>query len=132
MLNIASCIALVPALQIHLLDTTSEKQLVQRMGRHNLEFCMMVIAELKTVYFGAEILSRMFSKAQRQIYNQTLAPATEPRGHAPDTSLSSTIGSTPEVSVDAGHDDVELFDIFSTMLSPFAPLTTGGLFDSDG
>lgn len=132
MLSIASCIALVPALQIHLLDTTSEKQLVQRMGRHNLEFCMMVIEELKTVYFGAEILFRMFTNAKSQIYNQTLAPATVPRGGAPDTSLGSAIGSTPDVPADARQDDVEIFDVFSTMLSPFAPLTASGLFDNDG
>ncbi|KAJ5187966.1 Transcription factor [Penicillium cf. griseofulvum] len=125
------CIALVPALQIHLLDTTSKKQLVQRMGRHNLEFCMMVIEELKSVYFGAEILSRMFTKAESQIYNQTLALATVPMGHAPHTSLGSTIGSTTEVPADAHQDDVEIFDVFS-MLSPFAPLTAGGLFDNDG
>ncbi|KAI2920376.1 transcriptional regulator family: Fungal Specific TF [Aspergillus niger] len=74
------CIALVPALQIHLLDATSEKQMVQRMGRHNLEFCMMVIEELKSVYFGAEILSRMFTKAKNWIYYRTFAPATAPRG----------------------------------------------------
>ncbi|CAI7635463.1 Transcription factor [Penicillium manginii] len=126
------CIALVPALQIHLLDTTSEKQLVQRMGRHNLEFCMMVIEELKTVYFGAEILFRMFTNAKSQIYNQTLAPATVPRGDAPDTSLGSAIGSTTDVPANARQDDVEIFDVFSTMLSPFAPLTASGLFDNDG
>ncbi|KAJ5158890.1 Transcription factor [Penicillium coprophilum] len=125
------CIALVPTLQIHLLDTTSEKQLVQRMGRHNLKFCMMVIEELKSVYFGAEILSRMFTKAESQIYNQTLAAAPVPRGHAPDTSLGSTIGS-PDVPAGAHQDDVEVFDVFSTMLSPFAPVTAGGLFDNDG
>lgn len=131
MLNIASCIALVPALQIHLLDTTSEKQLVQRMGRHNLEFCMMVIEEPKTVCFGAEILSRMFTKAKCRIYNQTLAPATAPRENAPESSRDSTIGSIPEVAEDARQDDVEIFDAFSTILSPFAPVTAGGFFDND-
>ncbi|KAJ5517122.1 Transcription factor [Penicillium freii] len=126
------CIALVPTLQIHLLNTTSEKQLVQRIGRHNLKFCMIVIEELKSVYFGAEILSRIFTKAESQIYNQTLTTATVPRGHTPDTTLGSTIGSPPEVPADAHQDNIEVFDIFSTILSPFAPITAGGLFDNNG
>ena len=130
--KIARCIALVPALQIHLLDTKSEKQLVQQMGRHNLEFCMMVIEELKTVYFGAEILSRMFTKAKSQIYNHTLAPDAISRGDALDTLLGSAIGPTLDMTDDVRHDDVEIFDVFSMMLSPFAPLTAGGLFDNDG
>lgn len=131
MLNIASCIALVPALQIHLLDATSEKQMVQRMGRHNLEFCMMVIEELKSVYFGAEILSRMFTKAKNWILYRTFAPATAPREHMPQSSRDSTIGSIPEPPNDARQDDVEIFDAFVTMLSPFAPLSAGGPFDND-
>ncbi|QRD87264.1 fungal-specific transcription factor [Aspergillus flavus] len=125
------CIALVPALQIHLLDATSEKQMVQRMGRHNLEFCMMVIEELKSVYFGAEILSRMFSKAKNWILYRTVAPATAPREHMPQSSRDSTIGSIPEPPNDARQDDVEIFDAFVTMLSPFAPLSAGGPFDND-
>ncbi|GFF54257.1 transcription factor [Aspergillus udagawae] len=124
------CIALVPTLQIHLLDTTSEKQLVQHMGRHNLEFCMIVIEELKPVYFGAEILSRMF-KAKRRIYNQTLASTTAPRENAPESSRDSTIGSVPDVVEDALQDYVEIFDAFSTIWSPFAPVTAGGFLDND-
>ncbi|EAW17083.1 Zn(II)2Cys6 transcription factor [Aspergillus fischeri NRRL 181] len=125
------CIALVPALQIHLLDTTSEKQLVRRMGCHNLEFCMMIIEELKTVYFGAEILSRMFTKAKSRLYNQTVAPATTPREYIPTSSRDPTIGSIPDAADDARQDDAEIFDAFSTILSPFASVTACGLFDDD-
>ncbi|KAF2826040.1 hypothetical protein CC86DRAFT_446535 [Ophiobolus disseminans] len=60
------CIALVPTLQIHLLDYTSTKSMVQRMGYQYLELCMIFIEELKITYFGAEILCRMFTKAQKQ------------------------------------------------------------------
>ncbi|KAL4894187.1 fungal-specific transcription factor domain-containing protein [Aspergillus ambiguus] len=125
------CIALVPALQIHLLDATSPKQMVQRMGRHNLEFCMMVIEELKSVYFGAEILSRMFTKAKNRIYYRTSAPATAPRDYIPQSSHDSTIGSITELPDATRQDNAEIFDAFATMLSPFAPVSAGGTFDNE-
>ncbi|KAL4985589.1 fungal-specific transcription factor domain-containing protein [Aspergillus falconensis] len=125
------CIALVPALQIHLLDTTSEKQLVQRMGCHNLEFCMLVIEELKSVYFGAEILSRMFTRAKRRINDRMSAPATASKDHVPQSPRDSMINSIPDVGDDACQVDTEMFDAFSTILSPFAPVTTGGFFFND-
>ncbi|KAL4754936.1 hypothetical protein BDW72DRAFT_200337 [Aspergillus terricola var. indicus] len=125
------CIALVPALQIHLFDATSKKQLVQRMGRHNLEFCMVIIEELKSVYFGAEILSRMFTKAKSRIYNKTFVPATAPRDYVPQSSRDSTIGSIPNAADDAHQDDAEIFDAFSAMLGPFPPVTTDGFFFND-
>ncbi|KAI7977559.1 hypothetical protein EIK77_000509 [Talaromyces pinophilus] len=131
MLNIASCIALVPALQIHLLDATSQKQMVQRMGRHNLEFCMMIIEELKSVYFGAEILARMFTKAKNWINHRTFAPATAPRGYMLQSSSDSTIGSIPDLPNNARQNDVEILDAFATMLSPFGPVSAGGSFDDD-
>ncbi|KAE8409166.1 fungal-specific transcription factor domain-containing protein [Aspergillus pseudonomiae] len=125
------CIALVPALQIHLLDATSEKQMVQRMGRHNLEFCMMVIEELKSVYFGAEILARMFTKAKNWINYRTLAPATDPRDYMLQSSSDSTIAPIPELPNNARQNDVEILEAFATMLSPFAPVSAGGSFDND-
>jgi hypothetical protein len=57
---------MVPAMQVHLLNSTSAKPLVQRMGHHNLEFCLIVTEELRRTYFGAEILYRMFSYARKQ------------------------------------------------------------------
>ncbi|KAH8702404.1 fungal-specific transcription factor domain-containing protein [Talaromyces proteolyticus] len=59
------CIALVPTLQIHLLDCVSLRLPVQRLGNCHLDLCMIVVEELKTTYFGAEILFRMFSGASR-------------------------------------------------------------------
>ncbi|KAF3395266.1 hypothetical protein DPV78_009079 [Talaromyces pinophilus] len=125
------CIALVPALQIHLLDATSQKQMVQRMGRHNLEFCMMIIEELKSVYFGAEILARMFTKAKNWINHRTFAPATAPREYMLQSSSDSTIGSIPDLPNNARQNDVEILDAFATMLSPFGPVSAGGSFDDD-
>jgi hypothetical protein len=45
------------------------------MGYQHLELCMIVVEELKKSLFGAEILYRMFTKAQRQIRDQRLAIA---------------------------------------------------------
>ncbi|GAT22375.1 fungal specific transcription factor [Aspergillus luchuensis] len=125
------CIALVPTLQIHLLDATSEKQMVQRMGRHNLEFCMMVIEELKSVYFGAELLSRMFTKARDWILYRKSVPATAPREYTPQSSRDFAVGSLPVLPDDACQDDAGIFDAFATMLSPFASVSAGGLFNND-
>ncbi|PKY05855.1 hypothetical protein P168DRAFT_310028 [Aspergillus campestris IBT 28561] len=61
------CIALVPTLQIHLLHSVSPRKLVQRLGCHQLDLCMMVVNELKVTFFGAEILSRLFTRARDTI-----------------------------------------------------------------
>lgn len=62
-----SCIALVPTLQVHFLHSVSSRKLVQRLGCHELDLCMMVVNELKVTYFGADILSRLFTRARETI-----------------------------------------------------------------
>lgn len=116
------CIALVPTLQVHLIDSTSSKSLVQRMGCHNLELCMIVIEELRTIYFGAEILFRMFTKAQRQIRNQRLAPATTPGAAS---------GMTTNAADDAYQENVEVFGAFPATWNPFASVSANGFFDNN-
>ncbi|GFN16896.1 transcription factor [Aspergillus tubingensis] len=125
------CIALVPTLQIHLLDATSKKQIVQRMGRHNLEFYMMVIKKLKSVYFSAEILSRMFTKARDWILYRASVPATAPRECTPQSSRDAAVSSLPVLPDDACQDDAGIFNAFATMLSPFASVSAGGLFNNN-
>ncbi|KAJ3464877.1 hypothetical protein MRS44_009663 [Fusarium solani] len=61
------CIALVPTLQVHLLHSVSPRKLVQRLGCHQLDLCMMVVKEIKVTYFGAEILYRLFTRAREMI-----------------------------------------------------------------
>ncbi|KAH6881101.1 fungal-specific transcription factor domain-containing protein [Thelonectria olida] len=61
------CIALVPTLQVHLLHLISPRKMVQRLGCHQLDLCMMVVKELKVTYFGAEILYRLFTRARETI-----------------------------------------------------------------
>ncbi|KAH6867801.1 putative Zn(II)2Cys6 transcription factor [Thelonectria olida] len=64
------CIALVPPMQIHLLNSTSSKPLIATLGQHSLEMCMLVANELRKTYFGAELLHRLFSQAKAQIMNR--------------------------------------------------------------
>ncbi|MBE3043502.1 hypothetical protein IMZ48_13215 [Candidatus Bathyarchaeota archaeon] len=72
------CIALVPPMQIHLLNLTSGKPLIATLGQHSLEICMLVANELRKTYFGAELLHRLFSQAKTQIANRkTRQDATE-------------------------------------------------------
>jgi hypothetical protein len=92
---------------------------------------MLVIEELKTVYFGAEILSRMFTKAKSRIHNKAFAPVIALNDHVPQSSLDSTVDSIPDVADDACQDDAGIFDPFSTILSPFAPVSAGGFFLDD-
>lgn len=62
-----SCIALVPAMQIHLLNSTSAKPLIASLGQHNFDMCMQVADEVRKTYFGAALVRRLFLQAQAQI-----------------------------------------------------------------
>lgn len=63
----SSCIALVPAMQIHLLNSTSAKPLIASLGQHNFDICMQVADEVRKTYFGAALVRRLFLQAQAQI-----------------------------------------------------------------
>ena len=65
-----SCIALVPPMQIHLLNSTSGKPLIATLGQHALDVCMLVADELRKTYFGAELLHRLFHQAKRLLMNR--------------------------------------------------------------
>ncbi|RKK27572.1 hypothetical protein BFJ67_g16053 [Fusarium oxysporum f. sp. cepae] len=64
------CIALVPPMQFHLLNSTSSKPLIATLGQHSLDLCMLVANELRKTYFGASLLHQLFSQAQTQIRNR--------------------------------------------------------------
>ncbi|KFZ17829.1 hypothetical protein V501_01538 [Pseudogymnoascus sp. VKM F-4519 (FW-2642)] len=64
------CIALVPPMQIHLLNSTSSKPLIATLGKNSLDMGMLVANELRKTYFGAELLHRLFSQAKTQIMNR--------------------------------------------------------------
>jgi|SRR5690242_14041428 len=104
--------------------------MVQRMGHQHLELCMIVIEELKKTLFGAEILYRMFKKAQKQI-----------RDRRPDTSTTPPFipppGSTNiDLMADASRDDLRGaggdLDLLSTIWNPDALMASyGSTFDSE-
>ncbi|CAH0056177.1 unnamed protein product [Clonostachys solani] len=64
------CIALVPPMQLHLLNSTSSKPLIATLGQQSLDLCMLVANELRKTYFGASLLHQLFSQAQTQIRNR--------------------------------------------------------------
>ncbi|KAJ9418958.1 fungal-specific transcription factor domain-containing protein [Fusarium oxysporum] len=73
------CIALVPPMQFHLLNSTSSKPLIATLGQHSLDLCMLVANELRKTYFGASLLHQLFSQAQTQIRNRQALQET-PKG----------------------------------------------------
>lgn len=131
MLSIISCIALVPTLQVYLVDSTSTKSLVRRMGIHNLELCMVVIEELKTTYFGAEILFRMFTKAQSQVGNRRVAAAAAAAGKdVHQSSSNADAGIVTDVADDVYPNNMEALDVFSVAWNPFAQVAANGFLDN--
>ncbi|KAM5357369.1 hypothetical protein ACJZ2D_016332 [Fusarium nematophilum] len=70
------CIAIVPALQTHLLHASSPEKIARRLGSHYLALCMIAVEELRKTYFGAEILFKLFTRAQEKLDNRhsLLAP----------------------------------------------------------
>jgi hypothetical protein len=118
------CIALIPALQVYLLDSASPKPLIQRIGRNRLELCMIVIEELRHTYFGAEIMSRMFPKAEKAILTREVAARNVSR-----TDDGSSSGNRPPGSVtreDASSNAAmaeDVFDLTFQTLNPFLSMT---------
>ena len=123
--NPCSCIALVPALQIHLLDYRSPKSLVQRMGSQHLELGMIVVEELKKTFFGAEILYRIFTKARRQILDRrasAISAATSSQGNDMQTSPGRRDTEPLTRPSEDVHDHEEEWDPLSAIWSSFTPM----------
>lgn len=62
--NHASLTALIPAMQLHLLDCRSNRQLVRNLAWSKLGECMMVVSELRGTY-GEQISRSSYSKLRR-------------------------------------------------------------------
>ncbi|KAM3502005.1 hypothetical protein MY10362_005152 [Beauveria mimosiformis] len=56
--------AMVPATQIHLADCRSESTLTRSQGRNKLQLCVSVFAELRSTYWSADVMYRLFKRAQ--------------------------------------------------------------------
>ncbi|KFZ15702.1 hypothetical protein V502_05445 [Pseudogymnoascus sp. VKM F-4520 (FW-2644)] len=59
--------ALIPAMQIHLLESTSATPLLRSFGTHKLRLCMMVLSELRATYWGADSVYRLFERAEAKL-----------------------------------------------------------------
>ena len=72
--------ALVPAMQIHLLDCKSSSTPVRMLGTNRLLLCMQLLTELKSTYWAAEFALRLFQRAHEKILqrqnrkNEALVP----------------------------------------------------------
>ena len=56
--------AMVPATQIHLADCKSDSNLTRGLGRNKLQLCMLVYADLRSTYWSADVMYRLFQRAQ--------------------------------------------------------------------
>lgn len=74
-----SCIAIVPALLTHLLHVSSSEKAARQLGWHYLALCMMAVEELRKTYFGAEILFKLFTRAQEKMQSQNSSRAVPSR-----------------------------------------------------
>ncbi|VUC26517.1 unnamed protein product [Clonostachys rosea] len=106
------CVALVPPMQVHLLDSTSNLRLVQSMGVNNLELCMLVVKEIRNTWFGAEVVHRMFRQA-RFLIEKRISHQRDEDSHNIDTGeVEATTEVLPDDTEAAGEAD-PLFDFRS-------------------
>ncbi|KAM0558227.1 hypothetical protein ACHAPJ_004912 [Fusarium lateritium] len=68
--------ALVPPMQIHLLDCKSSTISVRVLGTNRLQFCMQILVELKETYWAAEFALKLFERAYERILRQDSYSAT--------------------------------------------------------
>lgn len=71
--------ALIPTIQIHLLEATSSNLLARRLAQNQLDLCMIVLTELRETYWAADFLSQLFSNVRKRLdaRNETTTTTTE-------------------------------------------------------
>ncbi|KAJ6789457.1 hypothetical protein PWT90_00258 [Aphanocladium album] len=82
--------AMVPATQIHLADCKSEGTLTRGLGRNKLQLCVLVFADLQSTYWSANVMYRLFQRAQALLSDQESQPSpyeTTLRPITPDNEL---------------------------------------------
>ena len=68
-----SVTALIPAMQIHLLDCKSSNAFVRQFATQKLNVCMLALSELRDTHRGAEFVFEMFQRAQNKLLNPPVA-----------------------------------------------------------
>lgn len=67
---------MVPATQIHLADCKSDNTLTRGLGRNKLQLCMLVFADLRATYWSADVMYRLFQRAQTLLAEQDARPTS--------------------------------------------------------
>ncbi|KAM3513224.1 hypothetical protein MY11210_003090 [Beauveria gryllotalpidicola] len=77
--------AMVPATQIHLADCKSESTLTRRHGRNKLQLCVNVYAQLRSTYWSADVMYRLFKRAQDLAAGDSMQPSPREAPRRPET-----------------------------------------------
>lgn len=81
--------AVVPATQIHLADCKSDNALTRGLGQNKLQLCMLVFADLRSTYWSADVMYRLFQRAQTLMKErERQSTSYEARPATPDGELS--------------------------------------------
>jgi hypothetical protein len=54
-------------MQIHLIELSSPTPLFRRFGNHKFQLCMMILSELRSTYWGADAVSKLFEHALARV-----------------------------------------------------------------
>lgn len=114
---------LILAMQIHLLDCKSTVRSTSRLGHHRLQLCMIVQAELKDTYWGADSAFKLFEQAQAKLLKITARrelesrPSTGASGEVPGIALPQSVRtsiSNEPAEITPSVDDLLTFDLAFT------------------
>lgn len=81
-------------MQIHLLDFKSSNSLARRLAEHRLQLGMMILAELRETYWGADFVLKLFQRALAKM-GSTVADFSVRRNESSVHAMSSTPDSFP-------------------------------------
>ncbi|KAE9362543.1 hypothetical protein N431DRAFT_391777 [Stipitochalara longipes BDJ] len=105
---------LIPAMQIHLIELSSPTPLFRRFGKHKFQLCMMVLSELRSTYWGADAVSKLFEHALARVQKPD-SLANNSRKAARSDSNAALLPQTPASVVfaptqhDIGEGDLQSF-----------------------
>ena len=54
-------------MQIHLIELSSPTPLFRRFGNHKFQLCMMILSELRSTYWGADAVYKLFEHALARV-----------------------------------------------------------------
>lgn len=104
-------------MQIHLLESTSPDPLQRQFGTHKFRLCMMVLSELRGTYYGANVMYKLFERAEAKLQeNRSSNSNSAPRASVRRQSENSVL-LTPEPSTSSGLQS-DGIDTYSNLFGP--------------